>query len=129
MDFIIGECPDNAVCDGPSPPTGPECKGYGYRKIFNRALPGEKCIIYDNFETKIDGTLIDENSSASVLHANYVLDSYSLAECSIYDDVVLQNPMVKIVTMVAAVLVSLLGICGFMICCSYCQLEARYTSL
>jgi hypothetical protein len=44
-------------------------------------------------------------------------------DCDLLDDMVNSNPMVKFISMLAAVVITLLGICAVLICCSYCQLQ------
>ena len=39
------------------------------------------------------------------------------------------NPMVKFISMLAAVVITLLGICAILICLSYCQLQKSYENL
>jgi len=39
------------------------------------------------------------------------------------------DPLVKFFSMLAAVVVCLLAICGLLICCSYCQLHRSYSTL
>ena len=55
LDFVIGQCSEKDACEG----SDIEC---GYRKILNRPAKGNKCILYDDFKSKNDGTPIHEHS-------------------------------------------------------------------
>ena len=52
-----------------------------------------------------------------------------MEKCDMLDDMVNSNPLVKFFSMLAAVLVSLFGICCLLICCSYMQLHKSYSVL
>ena len=122
LDFVVGQCGERSSC-------GEDEEECNFRKIVNKPQKGNKCILYDNFVSKNDGTPIHEHSSTTVVQANFMLKPYQLEECNIYEDIVYKNPLIKLITAAAAILATMLAICGFFICCSYCQLERRYTSL
>lgn len=80
-------------------------------------------MLLENSNFRRDGSrlnLHDDSSSWFLSFYNYVDNEVQLEECNTYDDLVNQDPIIKFLSMLAAVTVCLLAICGCLICCSYC---------
>jgi hypothetical protein len=106
----------------------------GLSKIYSQPLPGEQCNIFQPEEVKWDGQPIqtfeaNQRTGGHIPSIEYVNAVQATVECNIIKDIVDSSPQVKFVSMVVAVLVGLIAICGLLICCSYCQLETKYQEL
>jgi hypothetical protein len=80
-------------------------------------------MMLENSKVRRDGSkliLHDDSSSWFGSFYNYVDKEVQIERCNIYDDLVNQDPIIKFLSMLAAVVVCLLAICGLLICCSYC---------
>jgi len=102
--------------------------GDGLRKISNTPKAGEKCIVLPRADYKADGTPIFL-LSLSNQYDQFVYEEFELENCSIFEDIAERSPFVKFITMVLAAFVAFCGICGSMICCSYCHLYWKYGQL
>lgn len=102
----------------------------GLRQVFYQPYEGELCMVTEDAEVKRDGTTVSHfklTTKNSII--GYVSGDIEVEECSTYQDIVENSPMVKFISMLVAVVVALLVLCGCILCCSYCRLETRYTAL
>ena len=87
-------------------------------------------MLLDNSREKSDGSALTVFESDHVWNYYEQVDSMVEREdCNVLDDMVNSNPMVKFISMLAAVVITLLGICALLICCSYFQLQKSYVDL
>lgn len=89
-------------------------------------------MMLDNSKLRRDGSKLnmhDDSSSWGLGFYSYVDNEVQIEKCNLLDDLVNNDPLIKFFSMLAAVVVCLLAICGLLICCSYCQLHRSYSTL
>ena len=101
----------------------------GYRKKKYEPNEGEKCWIFDKDNTKPDSTSVIYYEKKQSNGISYATGEIEVEKCSISADILSTSPFVKFMSMLLAVLIALLVVCGCFICCSYFKLENRYSQL